>query len=249
MSISSTHINSTSGLRRTSTPTAPIAEQHRAEDEVPRRRRCGCGPRRSRLIDVARLRRSRRGQEDRADDGDDEQNRRELEGEHVGAEQVLRPSPGCWRRGIGFACRRSAATRSPGSGPTSRVVTMAVIISATIAAPTMAASGRWILIGSIRRSSTRVDAEQHDHEQEQHDDRPGVDDHLHGGEEVRLLGDEVHGDAEQREHEAERGVHRMAAHARRRGRRRSPSPSENEDHELHQSAFPGHAGRVWPLAR
>ena len=57
-----------------------------------------------------------------------------------------------------------------------------------------------------------VDAEQHDHEQEQHDDRPGVDDHLHGGEEVRLHGDEVHGDAEQREHEAERGVHRAAAH-------------------------------------
>ena len=56
-----------------------------------------------------------------------------------------------------------------------------------------------------------VDAEQHDHEQEQHDDRAGVDDHLHGGEEVGLEGDEVDGDAEQREHERERGVHRVAS--------------------------------------
>ena len=44
-----------------------------------------------------------------------------------------------------------------------------------------------------------VDAEQHDDEQEQHDDRAGVDDHLHRGEEVGVLGDEQHGDAEQRQ--------------------------------------------------
>ena len=42
--------------------------------------------------------------------------------------------------------------------------------------------------GSIDRSSACVDAEQHDHEQEQHDDGAGVDDHLHGGEEVGARG-------------------------------------------------------------
>ena len=52
-----------------------------------------------------------------------------------------------------------------------------------------------------------VDAEQHDHEEEEHDDGAGVDDDLHGGEEVGLLGDEQHGDAEQRHHQRQRRVH------------------------------------------
>ena len=55
-----------------------------------------------------------------------------------------------------------------------------------------------------------VDAEQHQHEQEQHDDGAGVDDHLHGGQEVGLLGHEQHGDAEQRGHERQGRVHRVA---------------------------------------
>ena len=76
-------------------------------------------------------------------------------------------------------------------------------------APMIAASGRWIGIGSVAQVLGLVDAEQHDHEQEQHDDGAGVDDDLHGGEEVGLHRDEVHGDAEQRQHEAERGVHRV----------------------------------------
>ena len=42
-----------------------------------------------------------------------------------------------------------------------------------------------------------VHAEQHDHEQEQHDDGAGVDDHLHGGQEVGLLRHEEHGHPEQ----------------------------------------------------
>ena len=72
-----------------------------------------------------------------------------------------------------------------------------------------------------------VDAEQHDDEQEQHDDGAGVDDHLHGGEEVGLLGDEQHGDAEQREHERQRGVHRVAAEHHTEGARdaRRPPPA------------------------
>ena len=67
--------------------------------------------------------------------------------------------------------------------------------------------------GSTSRSSVAVDAEQHDHEQEQHDDGAGVDDDLHGGQEVGLLGDEQHGDAEQGGHQAEGGVDRVAARA------------------------------------
>ena len=55
-----------------------------------------------------------------------------------------------------------------------------------------------------------VDAEQHDDEQEQHDDGPGVDDHLDDGHEVGPERDELHGDTEECEDEPERGVHRVA---------------------------------------
>ena len=46
------------------------------------------------------------------------------------------------------------------------------------------AAGRWNGIGSCERL-VLVDAEQHDHEQEQHDDRARVDDDLHRGDELR----------------------------------------------------------------
>ena len=55
-----------------------------------------------------------------------------------------------------------------------------------------------------------VDAEQHDHEQDQHDDGAGVDDDLHGGEELGVLLEEQHRHAEQRRHQAERRVDRVA---------------------------------------
>jgi hypothetical protein len=54
-----------------------------------------------------------------------------------------------------------------------------------------------------------VHSEEHDHEEEEHDDGPGVDDHLHGGQEVGPLFDEEDGDPEQRHHEHQRGVHRI----------------------------------------
>ena len=79
-----------------------------------------------------------------------------------------------------------------------------------------------------------VDAEQHDHEQEEHDDGAGVDDHLHGGEEVGVLGDEQHGDAEQGGDQREGGVHRVAVehHPQRTG---DAGPTgDEEDEELHQ---------------
>ena len=67
------------------------------------------------------------------------------------------------------------------------------------------------------------DAEQHDHEQEQHDDRAGVHDDLDGGEEVRFQRHELHRHAEERQHEAERGVDRMAG--------RDHADRADEDHQ------------------
>ncbi len=79
-----------------------------------------------------------------------------------------------------------------------------------------------------------VHAEQHDHEQEQHHDRAGVDDDLHGGQEVGVEREEEHRDAEQGRDQAHRrhrrccGCDRRRAlrpgrTARRRRRRRCPS--------------------------
>ena len=47
-----------------------------------------------------------------------------------------------------------------------------------------------------------VDPEEHDHEEEQDDDGAGVDDDLHGGQEVGLLLDEEDGHPEERHHQA-----------------------------------------------
>ena len=81
LSISSTHMNITSGLRRTSRPTAPMREQHGARGRgtsvvVGRRRasRVIVGSS-SRLVVVGRGR-SAPGEHDGADDGDHEQHRR-----------------------------------------------------------------------------------------------------------------------------------------------------------------------------
>ena len=72
------------------------------------------------------------------------------------------------------------------SGGVSRVDTMAAISRPTM--PTPIDRGERALDRERLDAQVlgAVDAEQHDHEQEQHDDRAGVDDHLHGGEEVRL---------------------------------------------------------------
>ena len=201
------------------------AEQHGGEHEVPRRGGRDVGDHASHLRRIGSRRGSSARQQHRADDGDDQQHRRELEGEHVVAEQVRGRAGGCWRRG-----RRSRVgdvEPMPAAGVTDRRGRRRWRRSTrpTRPTPTIAASGRWIGNGSIAQVLGLVDTEQHDHEQEQHDDRAGVDDHLHGGEEVRLLRDEQHGDAEQGEHEAERGVHRVAADDRHRPRRRAPSPT------------------------
>ena len=76
-----------------------------------------------------------------------------------------------------------------------------------------------------------VDAQQHDDEEEQHHDGPGVDDDLHGGQELGVLGDEQHGHPEQGAHQAQRGVDGVARadHPERR-RTRQMIGSEEEDH-------------------
>ena len=81
-----------------------------------------------------------------------------------------------------------------------------------------------------------VDAEQHDDEQEQHHDRAGVHDHLHRGQELCLLRDVHHGDPEQREDQAERGMNRVRArdHPDRPGQ--DHQAGTDEDEQLHQGA-------------
>ncbi len=69
---------------------------------------------------------------------------------------------------------------------------------------------RWPGSGSRSHGLAPVDAEQHDDEQEQDDDRAGVHDHLHRGEELGVLLHEEHGDAEQGHHQHEGGVDRVA---------------------------------------
>ncbi len=79
-----------------------------------------------------------------------------------------------------------------------------------------------------------VDAEQHDHEQEQHDDGAGVDDDLHRGQEVGLERDEQDGHAEQREHQAQGAAHRVLAEDDAEGAAQDEQGREGEDEGLHQ---------------
>ena len=227
LSISSMHMNITSGLRRSDDADGADAEQHGGEHEVVGRRDDDVGDhdrplRRPGPTSLAA------GEHDRAGDGDDQQHRRQLEGEHVVAEQVVgeladvgvvagdrrrRRRPGRRRQAGADRQRRRVAGRHDGSDEQ--------------ADDADAHHGGERALDRDRVDAQvlgLVDAEQHDHEQEQHDDRAGVDDHLHGGEEVGLHRHEVHGDPEQRQHEAQRGVHRVPVHARRRTPHRAPSP-------------------------
>ena len=52
-----------------------------------------------------------------------------------------------------------------------------------------------------------VDPDQHDHEQEQHHDRAGVDEDLHAAQEGRLLGEVHDSEAHHHDRHAQRGVH------------------------------------------
>ena len=168
-----------------------------------RRRRVG-------VVGLAPRLPGRRASSHRADDGDDQQHRRELEREHVVAEQVVgelldvrcrapvvgvataMPSPRALNR---LAALQDRWRRADRSGRRRR----------------WPPSGRWTLIGSIAHRLDAVDAEQHDHEQEQHHDRAGVDDDLHGGEEVGVLATNSTATPNRVSDQAQRGVHRMRA--------------------------------------
>ncbi len=94
--------------------------------------------------------------------------------------------------------------------------------SATNPIPRTIASGRCANSRS-RAHVAPVDAEQHDHEQEQHHDRAGVDDDLHREQERRVQQQVHHREAEEVHHEEQRRVHGVAhqQHRDRRARRRS----------------------------
>ena len=94
LSISSMHMNITSGLRRTSKPGGADAEQRRGEQQVPRARRDDSGDHASSSIAVAGgLDDGLARHHDGAGHGDDQQHRRQLEREHVILEQVVRQQP------------------------------------------------------------------------------------------------------------------------------------------------------------
>ena len=115
------------------------------------------------------------GEHDGADDRDHEQHRGDLERpEEVGEQRRARRAR-CCRRGR----RRSSGTplrgllrRWPTRGRRGTDLGQQRSTPSAIARAAGPASDR-------RSDSLLVDAEQHDHEQEQHDDRAGVDDHLH----------------------------------------------------------------------
>ena len=56
----------------------------------------------------------------------------------------------------------------------------------------------------------RVHADQHQHEEEQHQDRAGVDDDLHGEEERRVERGVEHREADHHDGQQQRGVHGLA---------------------------------------
>ena len=89
-----------------------------------------------------------------------------------------------------------------------------------------------------------VDAQQHDDEQEEDDDGAGVDDHLDDRQEVGRLLHEQDSDPEQRHHEHQGRVHRVAGgdHADgpghddrgRHGEHRGVGDGDGQDRDVHE---------------
>ena len=74
-----------------------------------------------------------------------------------------------------------------------------------------------------------IDTHQHDDEKKQNHDRSGIDNDLHGGQELRIHREEKHGNSEQCEHHRERAVHRVLAHDDANGTEENHGCSDNED--------------------
>src|SRR5208282_1200691 len=70
--------------------------------------------------------------------------------------------------------------------------------------------------------------EQHDYEDEQHHDRSGIDNHLHGGDEFRAEQQVQHGERDHDEDERKRAVNRLA---RQDQRERAQHGQERADEE------------------
>ena len=167
------------------------------------------------------------GEHHRADDREHEQRRGDLERpEEVGEQRRARRARRCCR---GRRRRRGSASAAGGLGA---------------GGPLVAGEEQHLGEQDRRRARSRpaagtervvqrvgaVDAEQHDHEQEQHDDRAGVDDDLHRREQVRrrcwrkntatltsvTTSDQRRVHRVAREHDAERAGERRARRTRRR---------------------------------
>src|ERR1043165_1440219 len=76
------------------------------------------------------------------------------------------------------------------------------------------------------------DVNEHDHEEEEDHDAAGVDEHLHGADELGPLDDEEHGDAEEREQQEQRRVHRVAHGDDEDRRRHGDGADDQEDEEI-----------------
>ena len=141
--------------------------------------------------------------------GGDQQRRRGLEGEHVPVED---------QRGQALDV---AAFGRVGAGQTQRLADDGVA-GGEDHQRTEADAGqrgeRTLTLDRLHQRVGGVHADQHQHEQEQHQDRAGVDDDLHGEQERRVKRRVLHGQGDHHRGQAERGVHRLAGqdHPQRR---------------------------------
>src|SRR5581483_6231319 len=207
LSMSSTHMNMISTLRRTSSPTAPMVNSTAATDRYhapgtlisPRPLELGVGF--ARLVVGGRVRPAH--EHDGRHDGDHQQRRGDLEGQQVGAEQ--RPAELLHvRPRAGQLARRRLGPRRPHGR---------VDEPEELGQPEHPdqQGDRALGLQHVDDPLARPPhTEQHDHEQEQHDDGAGVHDHLNGEQELCGLLDEQHGHAEQRLDEEQRGVDGVA---------------------------------------
>ena len=143
--------------------------------------------RRSALV-VARRVAAAAGEHDAADDRDHEQDRGDLERPEEVGEQAAGDA-----LDVAAARRRSSAPALRRAAPVAHVVAGE---EQDLGEHDHAERdrGRPLEADRVVERLLAVDAEQHDHEQEEHDDRAGVDDDLHRGEELRVLEQEEHRD-------------------------------------------------------
>ena len=178
------------------------------------------------------------GEDDRADDGGEEQDRSDLERHQVDLEQRCRDGADDPARRLLLAQRPGRESASPGSAKAGAWATSArepargVAPERRTARPTSrpTITSAAATAEGPRMSELRVpQVEQHDHEEEQHHDRAGVDQHLDRGDE---LGVEQHVDGGQREHgghQPERGAHRVALQDAERRRDHGDGGEDVED--------------------